>query len=129
MVDPYALTEGETFTHSRTFTHADVEQFVEVSEDENPHHVEPDDEGRLVVHGLLTGTLPTKIGGDLNYIARELNYTFHRPVYTGEEIRCAMTVTSVTERDDGVRLQTEYVCRNEADDVVMSGDSDGVVYK
>ncbi|PSP49268.1 dehydratase [Halobacteriales archaeon QH_7_69_31] len=125
---PDDVAEGRTFTHTRTFTPADVEQFVEVSGDENPHHVEPDDEGRLVVHGLLTGTLPTKIGGDLGYVARELNYAFHRPVRTGEAVTCEMTVTAVEERADGRRVRTEYVCRDEAGETVLTGDSDGVIF-
>ncbi len=126
--DPEDVAEGRTFTHTRTFTPADVEQFVDVSGDENPRHLEPDDEGRLVVHGLLTGTLPTKVGGELGYVARELNYTFYRPVRTGEVVTCEMTVTDVTDRDDGRRVRMEYVCRDETGDAVMRGDCDGVIF-
>ena len=61
--------EGETVTFERTFDHADVERFVEVSEDEGTHHLEPDAEGRLLVHGLLTATLPTKVGGRYDVLA------------------------------------------------------------
>lgn len=126
--DPKAVTEGDTFTYTRSFTNAEVEAFVELSRDENPQHVESDDDGRLVVHGLLTGTLPTKIGGDLEYVARELNFTFHRPVYTGEAIRCRMTVTSVEDHDRGTRVRTTYECRDEDGTVVVTGDSDGVIF-
>lgn len=126
--DPSEVAEGRTFTHSRTFTPADVERFVALSGDENPHHRDPDEDGRLVVHGLLTGTLPTKIGGDLEYVARELNYTFHRPVRTGETVSCEMTVTDVETRSDGRRVRMAYRCRNEADEIVMSGDCDGVIF-
>jgi 3-hydroxybutyryl-CoA dehydratase len=128
MSDGHDLTEGTTITHSRTFTKSDVDAFIEVSQDENDVHREADEEGRLIVHGLLTATLPTKIGGDLSYIARELNNTFHQPVYTGEEIRCEMTITDIRDRDDGIRMETEFVCRNEDDAVVLTGDTDGVIY-
>lgn len=127
--DPDSVAEGDTFTYTRSFTEAEVEAFVELSRDENPRHVQPDEDDRLVVHGLLTGTLPTKIGGDLEYVARELNYTFHQPVYTGEAIRCEMTVTSVEEHDRGVRVRTTYECRNEDGTVVVTGDSDGVIFE
>lgn len=127
--DPDSVAEGDTFTYARTFSRSEVEAFVDLSRDENPQHTGSDEDGRLVVHGLLTGTLPTKIGGDLEYVARELNYTFHKPVYTGERIRCEMTVTSVEEHDDGARIRTRYECRNEDDTVVMSGDSDGVIFE
>jgi len=125
---PADVAEGRTFSHTRTFTPETVERFVEVSGDENPQHLDPDDDGRLVVHGLLTGTLPTKIGGELGYVARELNYTFHRPVRTGEAITCEMTVTSVAAREDGRRVRMEFLCRNETGERVMSGDCDGVIF-
>ncbi len=46
----------------------------------------------LIVHGLLTTTLPTKIGGDLNYIARQMVFEFLWPVFTGDTIRCEVTI-------------------------------------
>lgn len=128
MSDAERVAEGDRFTHSRTFTTADVEAFTELSGDENSVHREPDDQGRLVVHGLLTGTLPTKIGGDLDYVARELHYTFHRPVYTGQEISCEMTVTDVTARDDRLLVEAEYTCSND-DEVVLTGDTSGVIFR
>ncbi len=33
-----------------------------------------------MVHGLMTASIGTKIGGDLNYIAREMVSEFLRPV-------------------------------------------------
>jgi 3-hydroxybutyryl-CoA dehydratase len=40
------------------------------------HHVTPDEKGRLMVHGLLTATGLTKIGGDMNFLARERTSNF-----------------------------------------------------
>ena len=54
-----------------------------------------------MVQGLLTATLPTKVGGDWNYIAREMNFEFLRPVFTGDTIRCEVTITQL-EQADGV---------------------------
>jgi len=45
-----------------------------------------------MVHGLLTATIPTKIGGDMNFIAREMKFQFYRPVFAGDTITCACTV-------------------------------------
>ncbi len=89
-------TEGETRTYTRTFTERDVEQFSDLSNDRGTHHEERDEKGRLVVHGLLTATLPTKVGGDLNVLARSMTFEFRRPVYTDEEIECVVTLDSVT---------------------------------
>ena len=56
------------------------------------HHVAPDEQGRLMVHGLLTATVPTKIGGDMNLIAREMKFQFHRPVFAGDTVICEVTI-------------------------------------
>jgi len=65
------LQVGEKITFERTFTKEDVALFTEVSKDEGVHHVTPDEQGRFVVQGLLTSTLPIKIGGDYNVLARQ----------------------------------------------------------
>ena len=43
------------------------------------HHITPDEQGRFVVQGLLTATLPTKVGGDYNVLARTMNFEFYGP--------------------------------------------------
>jgi len=77
---------GDVTVWERTFTIDDVRLFGQVSGDQGIHHVELDEQGRLMVQGLLTATLPTKIGGDLNYIAREMVFEFLRPVFTCDTI-------------------------------------------
>jgi acyl dehydratase len=123
MVD---LTTGETLVYERTFTAEDVQQFAEVSLDEGTHHTTADEDGTFVVHGLLTATLPTKLGGDIDFLARTMEFEFHRPVYTGQTVRCELTLDKVTERDDRYDVAGTYVCTVEGD-VVMRGESDGVV--
>lgn len=126
--DPEALAEGETVTFERTFDHADVERFVAVSGDEGSHHLEPDDEGRLLVHGLLTATLPTKVGGAYDVLASRMEFDFRRPVWTGDRVECAVTFTSV-ERDadrDRQVVEAEFDCVREGE-TVLSGRFEGVV--
>ena len=122
-------TEGETVTARRTFEHEDVRRFADATGDRGDHHLDPDDEGRLLVHGLLTASLATEIGGRYNVLARTMTYEFRRPVYTGETVQCAATFTTVERRDDGdweVAADVEYV--READEaVVLIGAFDGVV--
>jgi acyl dehydratase len=55
--------EGETVTARRTFEHGDVRQFADATGDRGDHHLEADEDGRLLVHGLLTASLATEIGG------------------------------------------------------------------
>ncbi|MFC6906088.1 MaoC/PaaZ C-terminal domain-containing protein [Halalkalicoccus tibetensis] len=121
--------EGATYTHERTFTNEDVRRFGELSGDTQPIHTDPDEEGRLIVQGLLTATIPTKIGGDLEFIARTMEYDFRRPVYTDETIGCEWTTESVVEREDRYEATGVAVCRNEEDVVVMRGQFEGVVWK
>jgi acyl dehydratase len=121
--------EGDVYTYERTFTPEDVRQFGEISGDQQSIHTDPDDEGRLVVQGLLTATLPTKIGGDLGYIASEMKYEFFKPVYTGNTITCDVTTESVEERDDRYRVMLSIVCYNEDGDDVMQGHTDGLFWK
>lgn len=120
---------GDTHTYERTFTHEDVERFSEVSGDNQAIHTEPDEEGRLVVQGLLTATLPTKIGGDLEVLATRMEYEFRRPVYTGETITCVWRNDSVVERTDRYELSVSLSCTNEREEVVLSGETDGIVWK
>ncbi|WP_435348139.1 dehydratase [Haloarchaeobius sp. HRN-SO-5] len=111
--------EGQTDTFTRRFTTEDVRRFTAVSADAGEHHEEPDEGGRLLVHGLLTATLPTKVGGDYDVLAETMAFEFPRPVYTGEEVTCEVTFHTVEEREHGHRVDARGVCRNEAGDVVL----------
>src|SRR5258706_9899080 len=104
---------GDVFVHEKTFTHEDVLAFLAVSGDAGAHHVAPGPDGRRIVQGLLTATIPTKIGGDLDYLAREMVFEFKKPVYTGDTIRCEISVTEVDERADRVRLAMSGACKNQ----------------
>lgn len=97
--------------------------------DSQPIHTDPDEEGRLVVQGLLTATIPTKIGGDLEFIARRMEFEFRRPVYTGQRIVCELTIESVEEREDRYDASAAVVCRREGEEPVLRGEVDGVIWK
>lgn len=124
-----APSEGDSLTIERTFTHEDVRQFAEVSGDDQPRHREPDEDGRLMVQGLLTATLPTRIGGDLHVLARTMTFEFHRPVYTGETITCEMEVDDVAEREGRYDFAATITCANEDGAVVLTGSVEGQVPK
>src|SRR6266852_9211649 len=100
---------GDSISWERTFTVDEVMRFGELSGDQGIHHVEPDEQGRLMVQGLLTATLPTKIGGDLNYIAREMAFEFLRPVFTGDTIRCEATITQYEQADRYINMAASFV--------------------
>ncbi|WP_416840102.1 MaoC/PaaZ C-terminal domain-containing protein [Haloferax sp. DFSO52] len=121
---------GETLVTERVFTTSEVESFATLSRDEQPIHTDPDDDGRLVVHGLLTATLPTQIGGELEVLARSMEFEFLAPVYTGETIRCEVTMTAVDPREDRYDIETDIVCRRLDDGaVVLRGGFEGLIWK
>jgi 3-hydroxybutyryl-CoA dehydratase len=120
---------GDVTSWQRTFSVDDVRLFNTISGDEGVHHVTPDEQGRLMVHGLLTATLPTKVGGDMNFIAREMKFQFHRPVFAGDTVSCEVTIVALEPADKYTNVRSEFVCRNQFGKEVMSGYALGIVRK
>lgn len=118
---------GDVLSWERTFSEEDVSFFARFSGDEGAHHLAPDQHGRLMVHGLLTATLPTKIGGDLNLIAREMKFQFHRPVFAGDTIRCEVTLVHFVPGPEFNQVASQFVCRNQHGKEVMTGEANGVI--
>lgn len=118
---------GTVLSHERTFTPEEVRAFADLSGDRGEHHEQPDEDGRLLVHGLLTATLPTKIGGDLDVLARTMEFDFLRPVYTGQRIVCEVTVEAVDREDDRADIEVSFTCHVDGGELVLTGEFDGVV--
>ncbi len=118
---------GDVITWQRMFTEEDIRLFTRFSGDEGEHHLVPDEQGRLMAHGLLTATLPTKIGGDMNFIARELTFQFHRPVFSGDTIHCEVTLAELQQEEQFTRVVTRFVCQNQHGKEVMTGLAKGVI--
>jgi 3-hydroxybutyryl-CoA dehydratase len=123
------LNRGDCFAVSRTFTEKDTMAFADLSQDYNPAHF--DDRfaqaksfrGR-VCHGLLVAALVTKIGGQIGWLASEMNFRFRKPVYFGDTIECLLTIT---ELDDRNRARAEAVFKNQDGEVVIEARLAGVV--
>ncbi|MFJ7919878.1 enoyl-CoA hydratase [Lysinibacillus fusiformis] len=122
------LQIGEKITFERTFTKEDVELFTKVSKDEGVHHITPDEQGRFVVQGLLTATLPTKVGGDYNVLARNMNFEFVRPVFSEDTIRCDVIIEQF-ERDEKNRtaITAIFTCINQLNKEVLKGSFSGII--
>src|SRR5690625_3077866 len=122
------LKVGDIISFERTFTEKDVELFTEVSGDEGIHHLTPDEQGRIIVQGLLTATLPTKVGGDHNVLARTMVFEFLRPVYTGDTILCEVTIEKYEkQREDRMAIETSFLCTNQNGKEVMTGSFTGII--
>ncbi|RJG22162.1 MaoC family dehydratase N-terminal domain-containing protein [Paenibacillus thiaminolyticus] len=118
---------NDVFTWERTFTKEDVLEFGRISGDQGIHHVEPDERGRLMVQGLLTASIGTKIGGDLNYIAREMISEFIRPVFTGDTITCEVTLTKIEQLEGVKKVEIRSIYRNQQGKEVLIGSSHGII--
>jgi acyl dehydratase len=120
------LDEGDVVTVERTFTPDQVRQFAEVTGDEGSHHLEADEQGRVLVHGLLTASMATEVGGSYDVLARTMEYRFHEPVYTGERIRCDVEFTTVEAHDRGTDVEAEVTWTRDGE-TVLAGSFDGVI--
>ena len=122
-----SLKVGDIIQFERTFTKEDVEMFTNISMDKGDHHTHPDELGRHVVQGLLTASLPTKVGGDYNVLARTMNFEFTRPVYTEDTITCVVTFEQFEQLDNRTRINSPFTCENQHGKIVLQGDFSGVI--
>ncbi|WP_181347486.1 MaoC family dehydratase N-terminal domain-containing protein [Thalassobacillus sp. CUG 92003] len=121
------ISVGDVLTWKRTFNEEETLQFAELSGDQGRHHMERDEKGRLMVHGLFTASIGTKIGGDLNYIAKEMVSEYIRPVFTGDTITCEVTITQVEQKKGFKEVAMSSVYRNQHDKDVLIGSSHGII--
>ncbi len=94
------LKAGDRFTVKRTFTAEDVAAFARLSRDENPVHssqqwVAAKGLDGKICHGLLVAAMVTEIGGQIGWLASRMDFKFKRPVYIGDRVECAFTITEI----------------------------------
>ena len=118
--------QGDTFSFSRKFTREDILDFAGISHDHGSHHVSGK---RLIAHGLLVATLPTKLGGDLNFIGSEMHFNFLKPVYEGETVTCTGKAEKITSQSKRIKCLFSFVCHNEKNECVLTGTSSGMIRK
>ncbi len=124
---------GDVHVVERTFTADDVGDFVAVSRDTQAIHTEREPP---MVHGLLTATLSTEIGGDLEVLARTMEFEFLAPVYAGDTVRCEWTTEHVDTQSDRYDLVATVECRRTASaradaahERVLRGRIEGLVWR
>jgi acyl dehydratase len=125
---PLELKEGQTIVFERPITEDDIRKFADLSGDKGRHHLEKDEQGRLMAHGLLTATLPTKLGGDLNYVARRMVFDFHKPVYSGDVLTCVGTVKNATRQSRRIKARFHFDIKNQRGDLVAEGSTVGSIF-
>ncbi len=110
-----------------TFTNADVLAFGALTGDDQPRHSEPDAEGRLVLQGLLTASLSTRIGGRIGYLAKSATFEFLRPVFTGQRLQCTLDIVGVDAEPGRDRVRGLAIVTNEAGKEVVRCTYEGFI--
>ena len=123
----HSIKPGDVFALERTFTEGDVRTFTTVSGDSGAHHVAADARGRLMLQGLLTATLVTQFGGSIDFLASEMTFRFHRPVYVGDTIRCEGRCDAAAAEEGRTAYTFSFELKNQVGKLVLSGDCRGVV--
>ena len=123
------LTVGKTFTVSRKFTEQDMLTFADITRDYNPIHfderfVAAKNLNGRICHGLLVGSLLTEIGGQIGWLASEMNFRFKKPVYFGDTIECSLTITNIDELN---RARAEVIYRNQDGTIVLEAELAGIL--
>ncbi len=104
-------------------------RLVQPPVDRDHHEVEPDAGDRTMVHGLFVAMVPSQLGGELDYVAREMSFELIRPVFAGDTVTCQLHITSVEPREHHTRIIAKAVCTNQRGEEVMRGTTRGQVPK
>jgi acyl dehydratase len=123
------LAVGDTFVVRRKFTQADMRSFADVTRDYNPIHFEKrfadvKNFRNRICHGLLVGSILTEVGGQIGWLASEMNFRFKRPVYFGDTIECTFTISEIDTRN---RARAQAIYRNQGGTIVLEADLAGIV--
>jgi 3-hydroxybutyryl-CoA dehydratase len=116
------LKAGDTLTVTRTFTRDETEAFGSLTRDENPVHHDEDFAGArglssTIIHGLLTGSMITEIGGQIGCLASGMDFRFVRPVYPGDTVTCTLTVDELDAQ--GRKMKGTAMMRNQRGELVV----------
>jgi hypothetical protein len=109
---------GTTLTWSRRYGEAELREYDAL--------VERSPDGAGTLPDLLVIAPLTKLGGDLNYLSRTMEWRHHRPVRDDETLTAELHVTRLERQGDVVKIAFSARIRA-GDDVVLSGTSRGVV--
>ncbi len=124
------LQIGDKFSTERHVTDELIRKFAEVSGDYNPIHL--DDEfakttrfGKRIAHGMLSGAFISAVLGHefkerkIVYLSQTMKFT--APVYLGDTVTAAATVTNI-RKDKGI-VTLETICTNQNGETLVKGEA------
>ncbi len=92
------LTPGDVFTFQRTFTRKETLLFGDMTRDYNPVH--------------LVGSMICEFGGQVGWLATGMSFKFISPVYFGDTIQCAVTITKI-EAEGRAKAEAVFINQDE----------------
>lgn len=127
-MDLAKIAVGDTASFSKAVTEQDINQFAQISGDNNPAHMDEEYAaaspfGERVAHGLLTaGFIGTVLGMQLPgpgsiYLSQTLN--FLAPVKIGDTVTATAEVMEIGPKRKTATLRT--ICRNQNGISVVEG--------
>ncbi len=118
---------GDTVSFTKTMTETDVIQWVGLTGDFNPIHIDREYAkttrfGNVLVPGVLVLGLISKCMTDLTFghVYASQNIKFTKPVYIGDTITATGTIVEKIEEKNLVKVETK--CFNQKGELVMIGE-------
>lgn len=122
------LEVGQEASFTKTVSEADVYNYIGVSGDFNPAHINEEYAKNTffktrIAHGMISaGFISAVLGTQLPgpgtiYLGQDLKFT--KPVYFGDTITATCTVDEIVKEKNRVVLKT--VCTNQDGDIVIDG--------
>lgn len=124
------LKIGDKFSTTREVTDEVIRKFAEVSGDYNPIHLDEEFAkttrfGKRIAHGMLSGAFISAVLGHefkerkIVYLSQTMKFT--APVYLGDTVTAAATITNIREDKGIVTLDT--VCINQNGETLVKGEA------
>ncbi|MBX7059621.1 MAG: hypothetical protein K1X75_16270 [Leptospirales bacterium] len=117
---------GRVYRYTRKFTRGDILEFARITGDAGKHHVNP--HGPVVAQGLLVASIVTKLGGDMNYVARTMDFEMRKPVHEGDAITGELRIVALVRTAKRLKLTMDCTCFNALGETVIAGQSRGLIW-
>ncbi|MFF2651736.1 hypothetical protein [Streptomyces sp. NPDC058045] len=117
------LGSGSLLSWSRRYTEQDIAAFDALS-----GRVLPVDGAEFLPDLLVVAPL-TKLGGDLDYLARKMVWTHARAVRVDEELTAELEILGLEEAEGFHKINFAARVRSDKGDVVLDGTSKGMILR
>ncbi len=112
----------------RIISEEDIQATIALTGDQGGYHVDEDFAKAagfrtVIAPGILQASMPTKIGGELNFLAREISFRFLKPVYAGDALEVTMEVAAIDGEKRMVTMEGQVT--NQDGEVVLTINTHG----